>query len=188
MKTVSDVLSKAKGNDRIDDIMTGKGSFSKSGFSDLTNALANDTSFKIKTYGKDGQVNGEVSISDLIRSDIKKTVEKAKFPQKSEEAVLDTSEIVTDGIAQAIPYIVMEQIKCGKKFDLPQQPVCNGSIYLADVQGKTKTSAVRDPKTQEALGTVTTTSKDSVQIRAKSPVPSFLQTKVRKDTNGNVIK
>jgi hypothetical protein len=187
MKMVNDVLSKAKGEDKINDIMTGKGSFSKSGFSDLTSALANDTSFKIKTYGKDGQQNGEVSISDLIRSDIKKTIEKAKFPQKSEEAVLDTAEIVTSGISEAIPYIVMEQIKCGKKFDLPQQPTVGGSIYLADVPGKTKTSKVRDPKTQESLGTVTTTSKDSVQIRAKSPVPSYLQTKVRKDANGKVI-
>lgn len=187
MKTVKETLGKIKGEDRINDVMTGKGSFSKAGFADTVNALANDTSFKVKTYGKDGKPNGEVSISELIRQDMKKTLEKAKYPQKSEASVLDTAEICTAGLAEAIPHIVMEQMKCGKKFDLPTQPKVTGSVYLAPVSGKTKTIQVRDPKTQQNLGTAVITTKDSVQIRAKSPVPDHLQTKVRKDANGKVI-
>ena len=84
MKMVNEVLGKVKGEDKINDILTGKGSFSKQGFGDTVNALANDTTFKIKTYDKNGNVTGDVSISELIRSDIKKTLDKAKYPQKSE--------------------------------------------------------------------------------------------------------
>lgn len=187
MKTVNETLGKIKGEGKLDDVMTGKGAFSKAGFSDTVNALVNDTTFKVKTFGKDGQVNGEVSISDLIRDDLKKTLANAKYPQKSEAAVLDTTEICTKGLAEAIPYIVMEQMKCGKKFDLPVQANVGGSIYLANVPGKVKEVQIRDPKTQQNLGTATITTKDSVQIRAKSPVPAHLQTKVRKDANGKVI-
>lgn len=188
MKTINETLGKIKGEDKIDDVMTGKGSFSKVGFSDTVNALVNDTTFSVKTFDKNGNNNGSVNISELIRNDLKKTLTNAKFPQKSEIDVLDTVDICTAGLSEAIPYIVMEQMKCGKKFDLPAQSNVVGSIYLASVPGKTKTSQVRDPKTQQNLGTSTTTTKDHVQIRAKSPAPAHLQTKVRKDPNGKVIE
>lgn len=187
MKMVNEVLEKVKGKDKVNETLTGKGAFSKAGFSDVVSAMVNDTTFKVTTYGKDGKPNGSINVSELIRSDLKKTLEKAKYPQKSEAAVLDTCEIVTNGIAEAIPYIVEEQLKCGKKFDLPQQPKFGGSVYLGDVKGKVKEVQVRDPKTQANLGTCTITSKDSVQIKTKSPVPTFLQSKVRKDVNGKVI-
>lgn len=187
MKVVNEVLEKMKGKDKVNDILTGKGAFSKTGFSDVVSAMVNDTTFNVTTFGKDGKPNGTVNISDMIRSDLKKTLEKAKYPQKSEAGVLDTCEIVTTGLAEAIPYIVEEQLKCGKKFDLPQQPTFGGSVYLGDVKGKTKEVQVRDPKTQQNLGTCTITTKDSVQVKTKSPVPTFLQTKVRKDVNGKVI-
>lgn len=187
MKTINETIGKVKGND-LDAVMTGKGAFSKTGFADTVNALANDTTFKVKTFGKDGKPNGEVSISELIRNDVKKTLANAKYPQKSEAAVIDTADICTAGIAEAIPYIVMEQIKMGKKFDLPAQAnVATSSIYLNPVAGKEKTVQVRDPKTQANMGTCTITTKDSVQVRTKSPVPTHLQTKVRKDPNGKII-
>ena len=186
-KNVNDVLSKAKGTDKVNEIIAGKGSFSKVGFGDLVNALANDSTYKIKTYGKDGKAAGTVSVSELIREDLKKTLEKAKYPQKSEAAVLDTCEICTNGLAEAIPQIIMQQIGSGKKFDLPVQQKVQGSIFLANVPGKVKETTIRDPKTQQVLGTVTTKSKDSMQIRAKSAVPKHLQEKVRKDVNGKVV-
>lgn len=188
-KMVNEVLEKAKGGkDKVNEILTGKGAFSKQGFGDVVNALVNDTTFKIKTYDKDGKATGDVSISELIRSDLKKTIANAGYPQKSEIGVLDTSEICTKGLSEAIPQFVMQQIACGKKFDLPIQPNVNGNIYLAEVKGKTSTSNVRDPKTQQSLGTVTTTTKDYIQVRAKSPVPkSCVASKVRKDVNGKVV-
>ena len=189
MKTMNETLTKIKGENKINQICTGKGPFSTSGFSDLVNSMVNDTTFKIKTFDKDGKPNGEVNVSELIRSDIKKTVEKAKYPQKSESGVFDNSEIVANGLAKAIPYIVMEHIACGKKFDLPQQPNVQGSIYLANVEGKETVSKVRDIKTGEDLGTSTTVTKDYIQVRAKSPAPaSCIVSKVRKDPSGKVIE
>lgn len=188
MKTVNDTFGKIKGPDKINDILTGKGAFSKAGFSDTVSALANDTSFKIPTYDKNGQKTGEVCVSDLIRADMKKTLEKAKYPQKSEAGVLDSSEIVTTGLAEAIPHIVFAQLAQGKKFDMPPQPQVQGSIHLAPVKGKTKEVKVRDPKTQTNLGTAIITTQDSIQIRAKSPVPKYLQTKERIGTDGRPVK
>lgn len=189
MKMVNELLTETKGAGKINDVMTGKAPFSNKGFGDMVSALANDTTFKIPTYDKDGNKTGDVSISQLIRDDIKATVDKAKYPQKSEAGVFDSSEIVTKGIAEAVPYIVMEQLKQGKQFNLPAQPNVVGSVYLADVEGKTRTSDVRDIQTNTKTGTVTVTTKDYVQVRAKSPAPSScVVSKVRKDLNGNVVK
>ena len=47
MKTVKDTFGKVKGDDKITDILTGKGAFSKAGFADTVSAMANDTTFKI---------------------------------------------------------------------------------------------------------------------------------------------
>ena len=188
MKMVKDVLGKTKGEDKINDVLTGKSSFSSTGFTDLVTAMVNDTSFKIPTYGKDGKKDGEVSISELIRDDLKKTLDKAKYPQKSESAVVDNCEIAANGLAKAIPYIVMQQIASGKKFDLPAMPKVQGSVYLQNVPGRVKESQIRDPKTQQNLGSVTTTTKDHIEIRTKSSCPDYLATKVRKDPNGKIVK
>ncbi len=186
-KNVTEVLEKAKGTDKINEVIAGKGAFSKAGFADLTNALVNDTTFKIDTYGKDGKVNGSVSVSELIRADLKKTMDKANYPQKSEAAVLDTCEIATAGLAEAIPQIVMQQLAAGKKFDLPAQKDLQASIYLQNVPGRVKESTIRDPKTQEVLGSVTTTTKDNIQVKAKTKLSDALVSKVRKDTTGKVV-
>lgn len=187
MKTVNDVLSKMKGTDKPSEVVTGKGAFSQAGFADLVSAFANDTTAKIPTYDKNGNVTGEVCISQLLRDDLRKSVEKAKYPQKGEAAVFDTCEIVTTGLSKAIPQIVAQQMMAGKKFDIPTQEKFAGSIYLADVPGRTKETSVRDPKTQQNLGKVISKSEDSIQIRAKSPIPDHLQTKTRYDVSGKKI-
>ena len=151
MKLVDEVLGKIKGASNIKDTLTGKGSFSKQGFSDLTSAMINDNSFKVKSFGKDGQTI-ETSLSELIRSDLKKTLANAKYPQKSEAGVLDTCEVFSEGLAAAIPFIVSEQIRCGKKFDLPAQKDMVGSIYLAKNPAKVRTMQVRDIKTKRRAG------------------------------------
>lgn len=188
MKTVNEVFGKIKGTDKVNEIIPGKGNFSKAGFGDMVGAMVNDTTFKITTYDKDGKASGTLNISELIREDVKKTIANAGYPQKSEAGVLDTAEICTKGLAEAIPYMVMEQLKTGKKFDLPTTEKSVGSVYLKEVKGGVKESKIRDPQTQQDLGTVTTTSKDCIQVRTKSSVPGFLQTKVRKDLKGNVVK
>ncbi len=180
MKLVAnEVLEKVKGAGNVTKTVTGKGSFSKQGFNDLVSALVNDTTFKVSIRGKDGKTV-QASISELIREDLKKTVAAAKFPQKSEICVLDTCEIHCNGLAEAIPLIVNEQLRTGKKFELPAQDDMNGAIYLAPIKGKTRVVNVRDMKTGADCGTTTITTKDSVQVRAKSPVPKHRQTKVRK--------
>mgnify|MGYP003571245963 CR=1 FL=1 len=186
-KLMNDVLGDIKGEDKIHSTVTGKGSFSKSNFGDLVSAISNDTTFNIKTYDKNGQESGTVNVSELIRSDLKKTLDKAKYPQKSEVDKLDSTEICTAGLSQAIPVIVEEWIRCGKKFDLPTQPDFQGSIYLTEQEGKTRTVNVRNPETQEFLGTTEITTQDHVEVRAKSGTPDYLQTKIRKDPSGNLI-
>lgn len=187
-KLINETMEKIKGA-KATETITGKGAFSAASFNDVVNAFANDTSVSIPTYDRNtGKENGKINLSELIRNDIKETLAKAKFPQKSEIAVIDTAEIVTKGLAKAIPYIAEEYIKAGKKLDLPTDPKFgNASIYLADRPGATKTTAVRDPKTQTPMGTVDITTKDSIQVRTKSSVPAWLATKVRKDTSGKVV-
>ena len=187
MKNVKETLGKIKGEDKVDAILTGRGSFSQAGFGDMVNAMANDTTYKVTTYGKDGKPDGEINVSEMLREDLKKTIAKAGYPQKSEAGVLDTVEICTANLSKIIPTIVMEQMKCGKKFDLPAEPGVKGSIFLAPVKAKEKTVKVRDPKTQQSLGTAVITTKDSIQIRAKSPVPEYLTTKKRYDANGKAV-
>lgn len=187
MKNVKETLSKIKGEDKVDAILTGKGSFSQTGFGDMVNAMANDTTYKVTTYGKDGKPDGEINISEMLREDLKKTVAKAGYPQKSEAGVLDTVEICTANLSKIVPVLVMEQMKCGKKFDLPAQPGVKGSIFLAPVKAKEKTVKIRDPKTQENLGTAVIKTQDSIQVRAKSPVPDYLQSKQRFDANGKAV-
>lgn len=189
MKNVKDVLAKVKGEDKVNAVITGKGSFSRTGFGDLVNAMVNDTSFKVPIYTKDSKKVAEINLSELIRSDLKKTLEKANYPQRTEAALLDTCDIYTAGLAEAIPYIIQQQINSGKKMELPAQELTGvSSVYLADVPSRTKTSAIRDPKTQENLGSVTTTNKPYIALKAKSSAPANLITKVRKDPNGKVIE
>ena len=69
-KNVTDVFGKVKGTDKINDVLTGKGAFSKVGFADNVSALANDTSFSIKQYDKDGKEVGTTNLSEgYCRSD-----------------------------------------------------------------------------------------------------------------------
>jgi len=187
-KSVEEIMKDLKGSDKVEDTITGKGAFSKSGFGDMVSAIVNDTSFKVPTYDKDGNKNGEMSVSELLRADLAKTVDNAKYPQKSESSVLGQVEICTKGLTEAIPVIVNEWIKTGRKFDLPVQPKYNGSVYLTDVPANTKTGDIRDMKTNEKVGTYEATYKDSIKVTTKSPVPSHLTTKVTKDLKGNIIK
>lgn len=187
-KSVDEIMKELKGSDKVDDTITGKGAFSKSGFGDLVSAMVNDTSFKVPTYGKDGQKTGEMSVSELLRADLAKTVDNAKYPQKSEASVLNQVEISTKGLTEAIPVIIEEWIKTGRKFDLPAQPKFNGSVYLTDVKASTKTGDIRDMKTNEKIGTYEAKYDDSIKVTTKSPVPAHLTKKVTKDLKGNIIK
>ena len=184
---VNDVMTALKGEKNVNETITGKGAFSKALFQDHVSAMVNDTSFKVPTYDKNGQKCGEMSVSDLIRADLAKTVDNAKYPQKTEASVLNNVEIASKGLAEAIPTIVNEWIKAGRKFDLPAQPMYAGSVYLSDVKGGVKTGDIRDMTTHEVTGSYEITSKDSIKVNTKSPVPDYLQTKVKKDKNGKII-
>ena len=185
MKLVSEVFSKIKGEGNVEKTLTGKGAFSKGNFGDLVGALGNDTTFQVKSF-KDGK-DQSVNLSELLRSDLKKSIANAKYPQKSEIGVVDSSELCTTGLSEAIPYIVAEQIRSGRKFSLPSQKDMVGDIFLAKVPSKTKVVKVRDIKTREDCGTATITTKDYIQVRAKSPAPKHLTTKIRHDKFGKVI-
>lgn len=185
-KNVTEVLAKLKGAESAQEIVTGKGSFSASGFGEFVSAIANDSDYQAVSVDKTGEVK-ETNIHDLLIGDIKRTIAAAKYPQASEIGTVDTAEISTKGLDKAIPMIITEWLKTGKKFPLAPQKTFTGEVYLQAVPGKVKENVVRDFKTGQTVGTSVTTTKDYVQVRVKSPAPKALQTKVRKDLNGNVI-
>lgn len=185
-KNMSDILKELKGNDN-DKALTGKGAFSGPGFAGFVNAMANDRNYKVDVFNKSTGKEEKVSISELFVNDAKKTIANANYPQKSEIGVVDETTIATNGVAQAIPHIVNAWLRTGRKFPLPDQKDQTGFIYLANVPGKTKEVAVRDMKTGEANGSTVITTKDHIQIRAKSSAPKHLTSKVRKDKNGKTI-
>jgi len=185
-KTVQEVLAKIKGTGRETETLTNKASFSSSAWGDLVHAMANDPNYKFSSVGKNG-AKVETSINALLVADAKKTSDNAKWPQKSEAAVLEKVEISTKGLQEVIPKVVTEFLRTGKKFPIAQQPDFMGDIYLAAIPGKTRTVNVRDIKTKTDIGTTTTITKDWVQIRAKSPTPKDRVTKIRKDVDGKVI-
>jgi len=185
-KSMKDFLGEIKGKGNEDKTMTGKGSFSTATFSKFVHAAINDRDYRVTSVGKDGK-RTEMCLSDLITGDIKKTVTDAKYPQKSEIGILDSADIATAGLAKAISPLVTEWVKTARKFPLQPQAEFAGDIYLASVPGKTKVVNVRDIKSGANIGTTTITSQDSVQVRSKSPVPSHLVHKVRRDVNGKVI-
>ena len=187
MKTVSEVLKKYKGEDKAEEVICGKGAFSKAAFTDITNALINDTGFMVKVLDKQGNET-KVNLSEMFRSELKKNVVAAGCPQKPEIDVIDKTPLHTSNIAEIIPHVVDIYLTCGKKFDFPIHKDRVGSVYLAEVKGRVKDTAVRDMKTGEHLGTTTTTTEDHIQYRIKSQVPKDLVKKVRKDLKGNIVK
>lgn len=183
MKTVNEILAKIKGTENVDKILAIKKRANSIDTKALTNALANDKTYKIDNF----KTEEEVNISELLRSDIKKTLEKAKYPQKNESSVIDDVEICTDGLTKAIPYFILEYLKTGRTFDLPADEKLNASIFLKEIPANTKTVKYRNVQNGKQLGNVTIISKDSFQLRAKSPVPKHLQRKVFKDMDGKKI-
>lgn len=185
-KNVTEVITKLKGANSAQEVVTGKGSFSSAGFGEFVSSIVNDPSYMAKSVDKTGEVK-ETNIRDLIVGDVKRTIAAAKYPQASEIGVVDTTEISTKGLEKSFSLILTEWLKTGKKFPLASQPTFTGEIYLKSVPGGVKENPIRDFKTGETIGTSITTTQDSVQVRVKSPVPDTLKQKVRKDLNGNVI-
>ena len=181
-----DVLGHLKGGGKENETITGKKSFSHSGFQQFVNALVNDPSHKVTHYDKD-QNPVTTNIRERVVSDLKQSIQNAGYPQKSEMSIVNNSEIATKNLATIIPSIVMEYMKTGRKFPLPRQENSSGEIYLHNVNGKTRTVPVRDMKTGKPLGTSTIETQAYVQVRVKSPPPKHLVTKTRKDVNGNIV-
>ncbi len=185
MKSVSEVLKKYKAED-VEKTVCGKGAYSKAAFAEITNALINDTTFKVPVLDKSGQET-LVNFSEVYRAEMKKNIAAAGYPQKPEIDVVDKTVLHTNALAEIIPHAIDIYISCGKKFDFPIHEDRIGSIYLTDVKGKVKDTAIRDMKTGENLGTTTTTTQDHVAYRVKSQVPKARVQKVRKDIHGNVV-
>lgn len=176
MKSMNEVLSSVKGEGNENETLTGKHPFSQSTFEDLVKAAVNDNSYKVPTYDpKTGEKTGEMSIAEKMRADLQKTLANAKYPQKSEAAVLNNVEICTKGLSEVLPYIVMEALKTGKKLPLPPQPDMTASLYLVDVPAKSKNVKARNPQTQEELGTYCVETAKHKEVRAQSPAPDYLR-------------
>lgn len=180
MKLVNEVLAKIKGAENVNKILASKKRANSIDTKHLVSALANDKTYKIDNF----KTEEEVNISELLRSDLKKTIQKAQFPQKDEISVIDNVEICTDGLTKAIPYFVLEQLKTGRMFELPKQNQLDATLYLKSIPGGSKEVNIRNVQTGKSIGTVNVITKDSFQLRAKSPVPAHLKRRVYKDPNG----
>lgn len=180
MKLVNEVLSKIKGAEKVNDILALKKRPNSIDTRNLVSALANDKTYKIDNF----KTEEEFNISEALRSDIKKTIQRAQFPQKNEISVIDDVDICTDGLSKAIPYFVLEHLKTGRMFDIPKQNQLDASIYLKAIPGTTREVNIRNVQTGKSIGTVNVITKDSFQLRAKSPVPAHLKRRVYKDPNG----
>lgn len=183
-KLVNEIFEKIKGAENADKTLATKKRFNANEFKAVVSALANDPTHKEENFKSEE----EFSIADALRSDLKKTIERAKFPQKNEASVLDTVDICTDGLAKSIPYILLEHLKTGRMFDLPDQEKLKASIYLQEVPAKSREIPFRNVQNGAPLGTVTVVNKDCFQLRSKSPVPKHLQRKIYKDLNGKPMK
>ena len=185
--TVNEVLKKLKG-DKENEVLYGKAAFSKSKFDNLVHSMVNDPSYEVSVVGKDGN-ESKVNLSKQIRESLKKTIHSAGYPQKSEiDNVIDTCEIKTDGFSDVLLNAAVEWLGTGRKLDLPSKKYMNGSLYFTKVPAKDRTVTVRDIKNHSVIGSSEIKTKEYIRLMAKSPVPAGLQTKVRKDLNGNIIK
>lgn len=185
-KPVKEVLANLK-NDNVDSILTSKSAFNKNAFNSFVKSLANDNDHVVTIFDKNNEK--QVSVAELLRNDVKKSAENAKYPQKSEAAVYDTSEIATDGLAEAASIIATEWLKTGRKLPLSPQKEFNATLFLKQIPGAVKESQIRDFKTNQVKpGKVVTTTKDSFRVAVKSPIPSHLKSKVTLDENGNEVK
>ena len=185
-KSVKEIQTKLKGAGNEAKTLPGKKSFSSSAFDDLVHAMVNDPDYRFTSVDRSGK-KVDTNIRSLIVEDLKKSAQSAGYPQKTEAGVYDTAEISTKGFSRAIRPIATEYIRTARKFSLEPQEDFTGDIYLAKVPAGTKTVNVRDIKTGVNIGTTTIIRKDSVQVRAKSPVPKHLVEKVRKDASGKVL-
>ena len=145
MKTVTEVLQKLKGEDhKVDETICGKGSFSKAAFTEITNALINDTTFKLPVLDKQGNTT-EVNFSELFREELKKNIASAGYPQKPEIGVVDNANLYGSVIADMAPHLIDMYISTGRKFEFPLHKDRISSVYLVDVKGKTKDTILTTP-------------------------------------------
>lgn len=183
MKLVNEIFEKIKGAENVDKILAVKKRANAIDTKALVNALANDKTYKIDNF----KTEEEVNISELLRSDLKKTLQRAQFPQKNEISVLDDVEIATDGLTKAIPYMVLEYLKTGRIFELPEQEKLKAAIYLKEIPGASRIIKIRNVQNGKPIGNVNLITKDAFVLRAKSPIPSHLKRKVYKDNNGKPL-
>ena len=76
MKFVNEILAKIKGAENVDKILALKKRPNVIDVKNLVSALANDKTYKIDNF----KTEEEFNISEALRSDLKKTIQRAQFP------------------------------------------------------------------------------------------------------------
>lgn len=187
-KLFNETAINIKGDGNADKLVAGKAVASKDKSGAMVNALLGDATKSFPIIGKDGTVTGEINPSQIFRDCIKKTVQSAGCPGKTELSVLDTCDVCTKGLEDVIPLVVREAwVGIGTKMKLPPTDNFTGELYLQNVPGATKVYDTKDMKTGAPTGTAEITYPDHIQLRAKSGPPEHQKTKVRKDPSGKVI-
>lgn len=184
---LKEVTANLTGGGKENETGTGKKPFSKPLYQKYTHAFINDPANAVTRPGPDGKPI-KINVREAVVADVRKTVENAGYPQKSEIGVLENTEIATKNISGFVPDMIVGWLRENRKFIIPPFDGCSGAqLYVQPVKGKTRVVATRNMETGEPTGTSTITTTDHLVIRCKSAPPADCVTKVRKDVNGKVI-
>lgn len=155
--------------------------FNKKNFNILMTAIANDPAFTEKVAKKVGDnfELEEVLVGQNFRKWCKKLVEKAGIDSKESAVVLESSFKIDDcePLYDFFVSSLYNYIEAGNKFDLHTKEDFQGSIFLKNIDGFSKTYNSKNPSTGEDLGKVEVTTKKHKKLEVKSPAPSWLSTK-----------
>lgn len=162
----------------------GVNKFSKKKFEELMLAMANDVNFTedvVKVKNMQLSEVKTIMVSKEFRKWCKKLLESVGVDKAESERVMSDEFIFSNmnGLYEFFASAIYEFMNAGYKFDLLPKEDFKGSIYLADAEEKKSVSEVRSPRDGSYLGKFETTEKKHKKLKAASPCPSYLRSRVK---------
>ena len=159
----------------------GMNRFNKAKFNDLMLAIVNDNNFKDKVVKKSNAEKCEVE-DVLVTQNFRKWFYKAicdLMDANDAKIVLDDNWKIksVDGLYEFFCSCVYTYMDAGNKFDFVPHEDFKASIFLKDVDEKTKVSDSRNPKDGSYIGTFETKKKKHKVLVSKSSCPAYLTEK-----------
>lgn len=169
----------------LKEIGESSGRFSKTTFSKLLTAIANEPGFKAQVAEiKSGQFAGyaDVAVGDKFRSWVRKVVEKAGVDATESAVVLSDGFVIPncewmyDLFAEAM-YLYMTH---GGTFTMPKKEDFEGSLRIADIPESEVTKEIKRPG-GESMGNFIVKDKPYKKLVASSGIPKYLRERIKVD-------